>query len=142
MTLVKHSPVAFSNLFDELFNNWPAAWSKADEPVFSSVPVNIHETNDGYVLELNAPGRNKEDFNVNIENGLLTISYEKKEENEVKEHKTIRKEFSYQSFKRSFTIDDNIKAEGIEAKYDNGVLNIYLPKKEEVKVMPKQITIK
>jgi len=105
------------------------------------VPVNISENNNSYNLEFNVPGRNKEDFKINVDKGLLTVSYEKKEETEAKDIKSIRKEFSYQSFKRSFTLDEKINADSIEAKYENGILNVILPKKEEVKVAPKQISI-
>lgn len=140
MTLVKHNP-AFGGLFEELFNQFPANWGKDANNAYSAVPVNIHENKDGYHLELNAPGRNKEDFKVSLDNGLLTISFEKKEEAENKDYKTIRREFSYRSFKRSFTLDEKINAAGIEAKYENGVLKLYLPKKEEVTVAPQQITI-
>ncbi len=139
MTIVKHKPI--NSLFDEFFNNFPATWGKDYNQGWSVPPVNIHETADGYHLELNAPGRNKEDFKVSVENGLLSISFEKKEEAEQKDYKTIRREFSYKSFKRSFSIDDNINADGIQAKYENGVLKLYLPKKEEVKQSPKQINI-
>ncbi|MES2329551.1 MAG: Hsp20/alpha crystallin family protein [Bacteroidota bacterium] len=90
---------------------------------------------------MSAPGRNKEDFKINLDNGLLTISFEKKEEAENKEYKTIRKEFSFRSFKRSFNLDDKINTAGIQAKYENGVLKVYLPKKEEVAVAPQQIAI-
>lgn len=141
MTLVKHNNAAFNNLFDELFNSFPATWGRDAHQAYASVPVNINETNEGYHLELNAPGRNKEDFKVNVENGLLTISYEKKESQEQKDYKTIRREFSFRSFKRSFSIDDKINADGIQARYENGVLKLYLPKKEEVKVSPKEISI-
>lgn len=141
MTLVKHNNAAFNNLFDELFNSFPATWGRDAHQAHASVSVNIHETNEGYHLELNAPGRNKEDFKVNVENGLLTISYEKKESQEQKDYKTIRREFSFRSFKRSFSIDDKINADGIQARYENGVLKLYLPKKEEVKVSPKEISI-
>ncbi|SKA10323.1 Hsp20/alpha crystallin family protein [Sediminibacterium ginsengisoli] len=140
MTLVKQN-AAFGNLFDELFNNIPAAWGKEAQNAFASPATNIHETTDGYHLELNVPGRNKEDFAVNVDKGLLTISYEKKEEAENKDYKTVRKEFTFRSFKRSFTIDDKINTEAIQAKYENGILKLYLPKKEEVKVAPKQISI-
>ena len=92
-------------------------------------------------MELNAPGRNKEDFKINIENGLLTISFEKKVENVSEDVKSVRKEFSFESFKRSFNIDEKIQADNIQAKYENGVLKLYLPKKEEVKENPKQISI-
>ncbi len=139
MTLVKHNYRNLNNLFDEFFGNLPAAWSK--EPGWNVPAVNIHETNDAYLLELAAPGLNKEDFKINLEKGLLTISYEKKTEVENKEYKTHRKEFNVTSFKRSFTVDDIIDAEKIQAKYDNGVLQVFLPKKEEVKVLPKEISI-
>lgn len=140
MTLVRNHP-HFGNVLEELFNQFPANWGKDSQNSFATVPVNIHETKEGYHVELNAPGRNKEDFKVNLENGLLTISYEKKEEAENKDYKTIRKEFSYRSFKRSFSLDDKINAAGIQAKYENGVLKLYLPKKEEVIVTPQQISI-
>jgi len=91
---------------------------------------------------LNAPGRNKEDFKINVDGGMLTISFEQKEEKEQKDYKTIRREFHYQSFKRNFSLDEKINPEGIEAKYENGVLKLLIPKKEEVKIAPKQIAIK
>lgn len=141
MTLVKHNSAPFNSLFDELFNSFPTTWGKDANLSYATVPVNIHETGDAYHVELNVPGRNKEDFKVNIENGLLTISYEKKENSEQKDYKTIRREFSFRSFKRSFTIDDKINADGIQARYENGVLKVLLPKKEEVKVSPKEISI-
>ena len=141
MTLVKNNPVYFGNLFDELFNQFPANWGKDAQSGFTSVPANIHETKDGYHVEISAPGRNKEDFKVSLENGLLSISFEKKEETENKDFKTIRKEFSFRSFKRSFSLDEKINTAGIQAKYENGVLKLYLPKKEEVTVTPQQIAI-
>lgn len=141
MTLVKNNPVYFGNLFDELFNQFPATWGKDVQNTLNSVPANIHETKEGYHVELNAAGRNKEDFKVNLENGLLTISFEKKTEPENKEYKTIRKEFTQHSFKRSFSLDEKINTAGIQAKYENGILKIYLPKKEEVVVNPQQISI-
>ena len=141
MTLVKNNPVYFGNLFDELFNQFPATWGKDAQNGFTTVPANIHETKDGYHVEISAPGRKKEDFRINLENGLLTISFEKKETTENKEYKTIRKEFSLRSFKRSFSLDEKINTSGIQAKYENGVLKIYLPKKEEAAIAPQQIAI-
>src|SRR4051812_6794293 len=141
MTLVKFNnrplPKTFNNLFDEWFNEFPATWAKDG----NTPPVNIYESKDGYHLELSAPARNKEDFKVDLENGLMTISFEKKEEAKNEELKTIRKEFGNTSFKRSFTLDDKINVEAIEAKYENGVLKFYLPKKEQVKNSPKQIQV-
>jgi len=139
MTLVKHNYRNLNNLFDEFFTAIPQAWNK--EVNFNVPSVNIHETADGFHLELAAPGLLKEDFKINLEKGLLSISYEKKTGNEEKDYKTLKREFGLSSFKRSFTVDDNINAEGIQAKYENGILKLFLPKKEEVKVLPKEITI-
>ena len=143
MTFVKvNNPVqkSINHFFDEFLNEIPATWGRNLQNSFNP-PVNIAETKDAYHMELNAPGRNKEDFKINIENGLLTISFEKKSENVSEEVKSVRKEFSFESFKRSFTIDEKIQADNIQAKYENGVLKLYLPKKDEVKETPKQISI-
>ncbi|HVZ25563.1 MAG TPA: Hsp20/alpha crystallin family protein [Sediminibacterium sp.] len=140
MTLVKHPAHAFNSFFDELFAQFPANVNR-EFYAGAHVPVNIHETKDAYHLELSAPGRNKEDFQVSMENGMLTVSFEKKESQEVKEYKTIRKEFSFQSFKRSFSLDDKVNIAGIQAKYENGVLKVLLPKKAEVVAEPKQIAV-
>ena len=127
----------FNSIFDEFFNEFPVKMeSRLNFPA-----VNIHETENGYELELNAPGRNKEDFKVSIENGLLTVSFDKKEENKVEGQKTLRREFSYQSFNRSFNLDENIDSENIQAKYENGILSLTLPKKEQAKPAKKEISI-
>lgn len=142
MTLVKLNnplPRTFNNIFHDLLNELPVA---AGKDWNSNVPpVNIVETTDDYHLELSAPGRNKEDFNVSIEKGLLTISFEKKEETKSEDVKSVRKEFSFQSFKRSFSLDDKIDAEKIQAKYENGLLKFLLPKKEQAKEVTQQISI-
>lgn len=130
-----------TSVFDELFNAFPSNFGSSMPSGYPTAAVNIHETADAFHLELNAPGRNKEDFAINVDKGLLTILYEKKESTEEKNYKTVRKEFTYKSFKRSFSIDNQINAEGIQARYENGVLKLLLPKKEEVKNTPKQIAI-
>ncbi len=130
-----------TNVFDELFNVFPNNFGNSIPSGYPTAAVNIHETTDAFHLELNAPGRSKEDFTIQVDKGLLTISYEKKEGSEEKSYKTIRKEFTYKSFKRSFSIDEQINADGIQARYENGVLKLFLPKKEEVKNAPKQIAI-
>jgi HSP20 family protein len=146
MTLVKvnQHPLqkGFSSFFDEVLNDLPAfnswGWNKDG---IGSVPVNIYETADAFHLELNAPGRSKEDFKLNVEKGLLTIGFEKKEETKTDGQKTVRREFSYQSFKRSFTLEDGIDADNIQAKYENGLLKLVLPKKEQVKQSARQINV-
>lgn len=142
MTLVKNNARIANNIFDDLFFNFPTAWGRdAHAQNFNIPPVNIHETNEAYHVELNAPGRNKEDFKIVVENGLLTISFEKAEQTASKDYKTLRREFNFSSFKRSFTLDEKVNADAIQAKYENGILQLLIPKKEEVKVAAKQITI-
>ena len=143
MTQLKfiNRPVArqFDNFFNDFFT--PAVWSTPSTDVASIPAANVHETPTAYVLELNAPGRNKEDFKVNLEKDLLTVSYEKKEETTTENNKTVRREFHYNSFKRSFSLDDKIDGSNIQAKYENGILKIELPKRPEVQEQPKQIAI-
>lgn len=130
-----------NNVFDEIFNTLPYNWTKETRNESHIPAVNITETATAYELELNAPGRNKEDFTISVDKGLLTISSEQKQEAENKDNKVVRKEFSFRSFKRSFSLDEKINAEAIGARYENGILKVTLPKKEEVKIAPKQIEI-
>jgi HSP20 family protein len=104
--------------------------------------VNIMETNDAYELEFNVPGRKKEDFKITVDKNVLTVSFEKNEEHKEENKKYIKREFVTQSFKRSFTLDEKINADDINARYENGILFLTLPKKEEVKVLPKEISVK
>jgi HSP20 family protein len=105
------------------------------------IPVNVKESKDAYYLEVIAPGFDKNNFKVNIEGDLLTVSAEIKNEVKDETDKKIRSEYSYRSFKRSFTLDEKINAADIDAKYVNGVLTLNLPKKVEVKEAAKEITI-
>ena len=145
MTLVKtNNPFArsFDGLMNDLFNEFPATLGKTvRQDVFAFPPVNIVEKTDHYHLQVAAPGFDKADFNIKLEADTLTISAEKKEETKSESDKVVRKEFSSKSFKRSFTIDEKIDASNINAKYDNGILNVVLPKKEEVKAVTKEINI-
>lgn len=142
MTLVKvnnNGTKTLSSFVDEFFQGFPAGLGRDES--FGFPPVNIHETAEAYHLELSAPGRAKEDFKLSVDNGQLTIGFEKKEETRTEEYKTVRKEFSFRSFKRSFNLDERIDTNGIQAKYESGVLKLYLPKKAEVKESAKQISI-
>ena len=145
MTLVKvNNPMSknFDGLVNEFFNDFPATFGKTiREDVFGFPPVNIRENAEAYQLEVAAPGLEKSDFNLNLDKNILTISTEKKEEVKEENSKFIRREFSHKAFKRSFTVDDKIDATNISAKYENGILKVALPKKEEVKVAPKEITV-
>ncbi|PIQ24495.1 hypothetical protein COW36_24705 [bacterium (Candidatus Blackallbacteria) CG17_big_fil_post_rev_8_21_14_2_50_48_46] len=100
----------------------------------TSVPaVNIHETPEAFSLELAAPGMQKDEFNISIKNKVLTISSEKKQESEEKDQEKnyLRKEFSFSSFSRSFDLPENVDADKINARYEEGMLHVLLPKKEQ-----------
>ncbi|MBL7931613.1 MAG: Hsp20/alpha crystallin family protein [Bacteroidia bacterium] len=93
--------------------------------------VNITETEDSYSIEVSAPGFEKKDFAVQVEEGVLTISGEHRQENRTEDKHYVRKEFNYGSFTRSFNLADLVDEEKIDAKYENGILKIELPKNEK-----------
>ena len=144
------SLVRFSNqmpsVFDRFFENDMFDWSNRNfSNTNTTLPaVNIKEDKDGFEVEMSAPGLDKKDFKIELNNSVLTISSEKEVENETKEGQQFtRREFSYQSFSRSFTLPETVEGEKIKAKYENGVLSVSIPKKEEAKPKPvKQIEIK
>jgi len=103
--------------------------------------VNIKDEKDHFEIEVAAPGLRKEDFNVSIENGLLMISCEKEEKKDEKEDNYARKEFSYRSFYRSFTLPENVDPDSIEAKYNDGILKLRLKKMAMAKPETKKITV-
>ncbi len=143
MTRVKFNQPArpFFHLLEDWFQDSPVSGSRGTGNVLQSIPVNIAETMDGYHMEIAAPGRTREEFKVQVENGLLTISYDQKEATAQEGVKQLRREFAQHSFKRSFSLDEKIEENGIQAKYEQGILKVYLPKKEVVANQPKQITI-
>ncbi len=144
MTHVKfnHKPFegTFNSLVDDLFAEFPVLY-KNGQNGNTTVPVNIKETDKNYSIEIVAPGFEKADFKISLEQQLLTISAEKKNEVKEEKEKLIRSEYSYRSFKRSFTLDEKTDGTNIDAKYVNGVLTLNLPKKEEVKPLVKEINI-
>jgi HSP20 family protein len=107
----------------------------------TTAPVNIKETDTAYELHVVAPGLKKEDFKINVEDNTLKISFEQKEENKEQTDKWLRSEYRFKSFRRSFTLNDTINAEAINAKYNDGILNIVLPKKETTEKATKDITV-
>ena len=147
MTLVKfqNKPVhkSFNNFMDDFFATAPSIFRDdlVTPPFKSFTPVNVKETENDYVLEVIAPGFQKENFKINLDNNMLTISAEKEKEGENKNETFIRNEYKQQSFSRSFSIDENINVENIVAKYLNGVLTLNLAKKQEVKPSVKEISI-
>lgn len=145
MTLVKFNrrpfEGSFNNFVDDLFTNFPVLTKNDNDQALGFAPVNIKETDKNYSIEIVAPGFEKADFKVNVDEQILTISAEKKNEVKEENEKQIRREYSYRSFKRSFTLDEKTDVNGIDAKYVNGVLTLNLPKKVEVKTPAQQINI-
>ncbi len=140
MTYVKFNQPSLKSLdsfFDNILNDLPAVQSNG----FNFPPVNISESKENYDLEFNVPGRNKEDFKITVEKNILTVSFDKKPEIKNDSTKHIKTEFTLQPFKRSFTLDEKVVADNIAAKYENGLLILSIPKKEEVKVEAKQIAV-
>lgn len=143
MTLAKLSNSMFPSvpsLFERFFEGDMMDWNNRNfASANSTLPaVNIMENDNDFLIEVAAPGLSRGDFKVNYDNGSLTISSEVKNKKEEKnDDKVTRREFSYQSFQRSFSIsEDMINSEKISARYDNGILYITLPKREEVKPKP------
>jgi len=121
--------------FDDFFKPWNE-WFESGGlrgRVLNIPAVNITEEKDEYLVSLAAPGMKKEDFKIDVDANMLTISSEKEENKEEKGKKFTRKEYNYSSFSRTFTLPEEINKEKIEARYDDGVLKIALPRKEEAK---------
>jgi len=147
MSLVKrenYSPT-WSSFFNDFLNRDWYDWNNQNYSLTNTtIPsVNIKENDDEFDVEMAAPGMMKEDFKIELNNSLLTISSEKQAENQAREGKNItRREFSYQSFSRSFALPAIVETDRITAKYENGILKINIPKKDEAKPKPlKQISV-
>ena len=141
MSLVRFTQPAsvfpYRGLLNEMLNDFGTV---AGQDHRSNVPaVNIRETEAGYQLEVAAPGLSKEQFSLNVEDRVLTVAAEQKTEKAEENGKWTRREFSYASFKRSFTLPHHVNADNIKATYENGVLHVHVPKAEVAK--PKQIEI-
>jgi HSP20 family protein len=123
------------SVFDDFFKPWNEWFDNGGllGRVMNIPAVNITEHKDQYQVSLAAPGLKKDDFNIDVEGNMLTISCEKEESKEEKDKSFTRKEYNYSSFSRSFTLPEEINKEKIEAKCEDGVLKILLPRKEEAK---------
>ncbi|PSL34663.1 Hsp20/alpha crystallin family protein [Chitinophaga ginsengisoli] len=121
--------------FDDMFKPWKDLFEGNGVRTWTAtVPaVNISEEKDAFKLSLAAPGMSKADFNVDVDGDMLTISAEKEEKKETKDEKISREEYNYSSFSRSFRLPEGVKKDGISAVYQDGVLKLSLPKKEESK---------
>ena len=122
------------SMFDDFFKPWNEWFDESSLSKTLTIPaVNITEEKDQYRVELAVPGMKKEDFSIDVEGSMLTISASREENKEEKDKKYTRKEYNYSSFSRSFTLPDEVNKTAIEAKYNDGVLNLVLPKQEEAK---------
>lgn len=138
MSLIKRNGYlpSFPALFDDLFSRELFNWNNSNfSSTSTTVPsVNIRETDDSFEVEMAAPGMEKKDFNISIEGNTLTIASHKQHRQETDEGGYSRREFSYQSFQRSFELPKEVVDDDkIAARYDNGLLHLTIPKKEEAK---------
>ena len=144
MALLRFSP-QHPSLFDRFFENDLFDWSSRNfSNTNTTLPsVNIKESSENFEVEVAAPGFTKNDFRIELNHDLLTVSSDKQIDNETKEGQQFSlREFSYQSFSRSFTLPNTADSEKIGAKYENGILRILIPKKEEARPKPpRQIAI-
>ena len=134
--LVCRTNNSLPSLVEEFFNHelpysWNRNWASVSTPA-----VNIAESNNEYKIEVAAPGLVKDDFKINIENEVLTVSVNKETKNEEGDEKYTRKEFGYTSFCRSFNLPESVDSNTISATHKDGILTIHVPKKEEAKVKP------
>ena len=146
MAIMKREGDMFSrlpSLFDDFFTSSLWDWSNQNySDTNTTIPaVNIIEKDDAFEVEMAAPGMDKKDFNIELDNNVLTISSEKKSEKKESDKEwNHRKEFSYQSFQRSFTLSkDVVDADKIQARYENGILKLMIPKREEAKQKPRRV---
>ncbi len=144
MTLVKRNggseymPSIWNNFFNNDLFNWDSNFANAG----NSIPaVNIKEKPDSFLVEMAAPGMDKKDFKIEIDGSALTISSEKQNESEEKDGENFnRKEFSYQSFYRTFHLPKEVvNADKVEARYENGILRLEIAKREEAKQKPARL---
>ncbi|MGY8966307.1 MAG: Hsp20/alpha crystallin family protein [Flavobacteriales bacterium] len=137
MNLIRKQNPFFPSLVDELFNQDRRVRTSS---ISSTTPaVNLIEQDTQFLIELAAPGNKKEDFEIEIEDGILSISSSNKEDNTSEKETFTRHEFSYNSFRRSFTIPESVDVSSIEATYNEGVLLIKLLKLEEALPQPKKL---
>ncbi len=137
--LVKSKSVpVMPTIFDDFFRDWSS--TNFSDTNTSLPAVNIKENEDEFTVEVAVPGMEKKDFQIDLDNDVLTISSEKKLENEESKENYTRREYSYQSFKRSFNLPKNVvDSDKIKATYKNGELSISIPKREEAKPKPARL---
>lgn len=136
MTLITRKRNTLPSVWDDLLNNNFFSPSQFANTKRTIPAVNIRNTPENYAIELAAPGMKKEDFKINVDGNLLTVSSEAESTASNDEENYTRKEYSYHSFERTFTLPDEANSDEISAKYIDGVLGIAVAKKEEAKAKP------
>ena len=137
MTLLRtnYGGFPFSDLLEDIFSNAEGNVSRRSSS--ATLPsVNIADNDENFTIEFAVPGLKKEDFKINLDNNVLTVSSDREESKEEKETNYTRREFNYTAFQRSFTLPDTADGDKISAEYKDGILKIEIPKKEEAKVKP------
>jgi HSP20 family protein len=127
----------FPSWVDDLFNNnFGSEFTRNFNTGMTLPSVNIKDNADDFEVDMAIPGLKKSDFEINVDNHILTISAETKMETDVEEENYTRKEFGYSSFKRTFTLPESVNSDKISAKYNDGILKVIIPKLEEAKKKP------
>lgn len=142
--------VSFGNVVDNIFQNSIRRffddnfWEPGTQLTTGSVPVNVRETNNHYEMDVIAPGCRKEDFKINVSQNVLTVSFNQGESRNTQDEKAgwVRNEYMQRSFSRSFTLDDSVDLNKIEANYTDGILRLVLPKSEKAKTVSRDIQVK
>jgi HSP20 family protein len=142
-------PATFGSVVDQIFQNNlnrffdDDFWGLNGDGNRSRIPVNIRDTEKAYMLDIYAPGLRKQDFQLNLSGDMLTVSYKHTEENKNENDKEgwVSQEYRTQEFSRSFKLDDTIDANKISARYEDGVLKLELPKKENAQRLSKSIDV-
>lgn len=137
MSIIRRNRLTFPSMIDDFFGpDWLGGMASMNDTLPA---VNIKENEKDYELELAIPGKKKDDFNVEVDNNILTVSMETHQEDQQDEENYTRKEFSYTSFRRSFTLPETVDEDKINANYEDGILRFTLPKKEEALPKPKRM---
>lgn len=131
----------FNGFFDELFDRSIGDFIGSDVSMPHRPAANILETEDNFKIELLAPGFEKSDFKIAVDGDYLTISAEKKSETSETKEKFTRREFHFANFKRTFTLPKTVKHDEVSANFENGVLNLSIPKREEAKKITRNIEV-
>lgn len=134
-------PMSFNNILEDILNNGKSLSEEIWNETKLHVPVNILESENSYTISVIVPGINKNDIKINLEKNVLSINYDKSELNTEANNKTLRCEYKLKPFKRSFTLNEKINTNEIEAKYSDGILDITLPKKETTETEKQTIVV-